>query len=330
MRPVNVYHPDILEQLRGCDGFMWRWIHLGGMFQIAQRLLPVLERELQLAVYPDRDTCWHYDDKVAQAFLLPAVGIPMPKTWVWFDWPAAREWLHTAPYPLVLKLAGGASSANVRLVRSAEEAGMWLDRLFGLGVGNLEPPPRPWSLRRRLRAAAKSLLVGQPLTEAQQHPWPLHRNYVLFQEFLPGNDWDTRVMAIGNRVFGFRRFNRPNDFRASGSHLMDYDPAAISLDFVRLAFLTAQRLRLQCCAMDGLWKEGQAVLTEISYTTAPFVIHDCPGHWELDGDPSTGVLRWVPGHVWPEEAQIEDFLTRLRDRQERSPGCEQPSLHRNT
>ena len=199
---------------------------------------------------------------------------------------------------------------------------MWLDRLFGLGVGNLEPPSRPWSLRRRIRAAAKSLLVGEPLREDERHPWPLHRNYILFQEFLPGNDWDTRIVVIGNRAFGFRRFNRPNDFRASGSGLMGFDPAMIAPEFVRLTFLTAQRLRIQCCVTDGLWKEGQAVLGEISYTTISGVVHTCPGHWELEGDPATGILHWVPGPMWPEEAQIEDFLTRLRDRQQRRPSCE--------
>jgi len=64
---VNVYRADILEQLKGCDGFMWRWAHFGGMGQIARRLLPVVERELGLVVYPDQNTCWHYDDKIAQA-----------------------------------------------------------------------------------------------------------------------------------------------------------------------------------------------------------------------------------------------------------------------
>ena len=28
---INVYRADILEQLKGCDGFMWRWAHFGGM-----------------------------------------------------------------------------------------------------------------------------------------------------------------------------------------------------------------------------------------------------------------------------------------------------------
>jgi hypothetical protein len=59
--------------------------HFGGMSRIARRLLPVIERELKLVVYRNQNTCWHYDDKIAQAYLLEAAGIPVPKTWVWFE-----------------------------------------------------------------------------------------------------------------------------------------------------------------------------------------------------------------------------------------------------
>ena len=60
------------------------------MWHIARRLLPVIERELGLTVYPDQNTCWHYDDKIAQAHLFKVAGIPAPETWVWFDGKAAR------------------------------------------------------------------------------------------------------------------------------------------------------------------------------------------------------------------------------------------------
>ena len=46
VRLVDVYQPDILKQLEGCDGFMWRFVHKSDHLQIARRLLPVIEREL--------------------------------------------------------------------------------------------------------------------------------------------------------------------------------------------------------------------------------------------------------------------------------------------
>jgi len=308
---VNVYRADILEQLKGCDGFMWRWAHFGGMGQIARRLLPVIERELELVVYPDQNTCWHYDDKIAQAHLFRALDIPTPDTWIWFDKAEASDWARKANYPLVIKLCAGASSTNVRLVNSADEAAAWIERLFGQGVYNLTSVSRaPWGWKRRIRAAAKSLLLGEPLNERRSQ-WHLHKNYVLFQEFIPNNEFDTRVNIIGRRAFVFRRYNRPNDFRASGSGNLDTDPKEVNLEAIRLGFRVAEKLGTQSIAIDVIQRGTERVVTELSYTYVMWTVQSCPGHWEMEGQE----LVWKDGHMWPEEAQIQDFLERLETRQ---------------
>lgn len=305
---VNVYRADILEQLKGCDGFMWRWAHFGGMGQIARRLLPVIERELGLVVYPDQNTCWHYDDKIAQAHLFRALDIPTPETWIWFDKAEASDWARKADYPLVIKLYAGASSTNVRLVNSADEAAAWIERLFGQGVYSLASVSRaPWGWKRRIRAAAKSLLLGRPLNEKRSQ-WELHKNYVLFQEFIPDNPYDTRIAIIGNRGFGFRRYNRPNDFRASGSGDKNYDPDKIDHRAVRLGFRVAARLGAHTIFMDILRSGERRLVLEISYTSPS---QQYPGYWELCGQE----LVWRAGPIWGEEAQVQDFLARLETRQ---------------
>lgn len=314
VRWVDVYRPDIIEQLKDCDAFMWRWAHFGGMFQIARRLLPVIERELGIPVYPDQHTCWHYDDKIAQNYLFEAHGIPAPKSWCWFSRSGALDWIQSAEFPLVIKLAGGAGSENVRLVRSRSEATAWIERLFDRGTGSLKDfkEPKPWPFKKRVRATGKALLKGLPPWEPNNIEWPLEKNYVLFQEFLPNNAFDTRVTVIGNRAFAFRRFNRENDFRASGSGLIDYAPDQIDPGFIRLAYQVAEKLSLQSCAIDGLYRHDEPVVGEISYTYVSLAVHDCLGHWKLHGDPETGALTWQSGAMWPEEAQIQDFLQRLQ------------------
>jgi hypothetical protein len=309
---VDVHRPDILEQVAGCNGFMWRWAHFCGMGRIARRLLPVLERNLGMVVYPDQATCWHYDDKVAQAYLLPAAGVPVPRTWVWFDRAGALEWVRSATYPLVLKLAGGAGADNVLLVRDADEASVWIGRLFGRFVLSLDPRQfDPVRMRGRLRRAARIICHGVPETVSASGYDP-QSGYVLFQQFLPDNTHDTRITVIGDRAFGFVRHNRIDDFRASGSGNIDWDPACVNPAFVRLAFDTARQLGTQSCAIDGLWDGARAVVGEVSYTYASWAVQACPGHWKLRGAPMTGDLEWVDGHMWPEEAQVEDFLVRLR------------------
>jgi len=293
VREVDVYRADILEQLRGSTGFMWRHGHLPAMRQVARRLLPVAEEQLGLAVYPDQKTCWHYDDKIAQTYLLQAAGIPMPRTWVWFDRAEAVTWARQAEYPLVIKLWAGAASSNVRLVPDKAEAQHWIERLFDVGVMSLDDPePNRFSL------------IRHALSGIAPAPWEIHRGYVLFQEFLPWNEFDTRVTVIGNRAFGYRRFNRPGDFRASGSGNFDVDPAAIDLETVRMAFDVAHRLGVQSVAIDGLRDGTRRMVAEVSYTYVSWMVQSCHGHWDAE-------MNWHEGRMWPEEAQISDFLSRL-------------------
>jgi len=286
--------------VRGCDGFIWRHGHWTTMVQIAKRVLPVLERELGLVLYPDQRTCWHYDDKIAQKYLFDALGIPAPDTWIhWDDLDATLDWATRAPYPLVLKLATGAASQNVKLVRSFAELEPWIRRLMTTGVHSLDDE-----------------------TCATPHPilWGFHKNYVLLQEFLPDNAFDTRVTVIGRRAFAFRRFNRPGDFRASGSGRVDHDQQAIAEGALRLALEAARRLGAQSLAFDIMRRGNELVIGECSYTYVSWTVHDTPGHWTVDGPPMTGRLEWHPGHVWPEEAQMEDYLQRLQCARARKEG----------
>jgi glutathione synthase/RimK-type ligase-like ATP-grasp enzyme len=306
---VEVQRSDILNQVKDCDGFMWRHRHCQQDRQIARRLLPVLEDKLGLEVYPDQATCWHYDDKISQYYLLAALDIPVPKTYVWFDYDKASQWLKEADYPMVIKLWSGAGSDNVRLVRDQGQAQKCLSQLFRQGVGNMNElfATNPISFYYRMRYSAKMLLKGR----LPSRPCELHKNYILFQQFLKDNPFDTRITIIGNRAFGFRRFNRPGDFRASGSGKLDMDPSKVDLKSVRLAFDSAKKLGSQSLAFDILRQGEKRIIAEVSYTYLSQAVHDCPGHWEVHNNQ----LDWKPGQMWPEEAQIEDFLIRLKEKQ---------------
>ncbi len=316
VRWVDVYRRDIVSQLAGCDGFMWRFGQLHGMWQIARRLLPVLERELGMVVYPSQNACWYFDDKITQIYLYDALQIPMPRTWVWFDHERARAWAADAEYPLVFKLWEGAGSENVRLVSSARDALAWIDLMFADGAYHLPATPRRRaSLVQRSKAAVKAFLKGT-LHSAPRSRWELHKNYALFQEFLPDNPYDTRVTVLGRRAFGFRRWNRDDDFRASGSGKLDWDPNGVDPRLVRLAFETAYKLGAESCAIDFLWdRAGNPVIAEVCYTYASWAIRDCPGHWVLRGDePALSPISWQDGQMWPEEAQVADFITAIETR----------------
>jgi glutathione synthase/RimK-type ligase-like ATP-grasp enzyme len=311
VRTVDAFTPGLARQLDGCHGFMWRFGYDPTSLDAAKRVLAAIEHGMKLPVFPSWRTAWHFEDKVAQAYLLEVAGIPTPQTWVFWRREAALEFCRTARYPLVTKLSLGIQSNNVRLLRDAGEAAQWVDQLFRTGLVSFQdPPPRARAAARGQKQVLRTLL-GRP---APPLPRGIQHGYFLAQEFLPNNEFDTRVTVIGDRAFGFRRFNRPGDFRASGSGRIDWDPAAIDEQTVRLAFRVARTLDTQCVAIDGLRRGEERVVGEISYTFASWAVRDCPGHWVLHGQPESGQLEWTPGHLRPEDAILIDFLRAVRAR----------------
>jgi glutathione synthase/RimK-type ligase-like ATP-grasp enzyme len=310
-RTVDVQNPEFFSQLEEADGFMWWFAHLPYPRNLGMRIIPAIEHAIGIPTFPNRNTIWHFDDKISQAYLLRAAGIPTAKTWIFWDRAKAREFCRTASYPLVLKLASGITSENVRLVRNAAEAEYWIHRLFGNGVVALNRRHRQYAKAAAHHALTdlRWQLTGETPVRSYREP---QRGYLLLQEFLPGNEFDTRVTVIGNRAFAFRRFNRPNDFRASGSGKFDWNPAEVNPAVVRLALRTAHTLGPQSLAVDGLLRDGDPVLVEVNYYYEGWAVEACPGHWELRGDPATGELKWVDGHVPPEDTIFEDFVARLQ------------------
>ncbi len=320
VKPVDLLGDAPLEQVRGCDGVMWHWFHYPHEVRLAALpILRVIEEHLRIPVFPDLATCWHYDDKIAQSYLLEALEIPHPTTWVFWRKSDALAWCAEAKYPVVAKLSGGAGSQNVGLIRNGVEAKAYVERCFS-GSGILFAPSLPLSrllrLRRRLGNAAKRAWSAAAYVFADRFPdlpdstfWMPQKNYALFQEFLPDNQFDTRVTVIGDRAFAFRRMNRPGDFRASGSGSIDHDIGAIDLRCVERAFEAAKKLGSQSMAFDFLFR-GEArepVAAEISYCYADWAVHQCPGHWDR-------AMNWHEGPIWPEEAHVEDFLQRITER----------------
>ena len=236
---------------------MWWFAHLPYPRNFAKRCVQAVEHGLRIPVFPSYRTIWHFDDKIAQQYLLEAAGIPVPSTHVFWTEKSARSFCTDARYPVVIKLTSGITSENVAMLQRREDAEYWIARLFRGGAVSLRRDgfvPRPKTIARRLLHAGRLVLTGAmpPVGERTD----LQKGYLLVQEFLEGNAFDTRITVIGDRAFAFRRFNRPKDFRASGSGLIDWDPAGIEEDAVRLAFRVAHpwarsRLPSTCYAGRG-------------------------------------------------------------------------------
>lgn len=307
---------DFWEKVSKLDLFIYWWSHEHNERQIAMTIMPIIEKEMAITCLPNMKTCNTFNDKIKQDYLLRRHGFPIIPSWIFWDKRKALDWLETATFPFVFKLKGGAGSSNVILVKNKSLARKLIRKMFGSGIksGRI-----PWGTTRwkdfSLKAAVRhwgGTLIRRIRASNTLPGWELHKNYVMFQKFLPNNDYDTRVTTIGDRAFAFRRFNRPNDFRSSGSGRLDYDPNKIDMKFIKKALEVSNAMNFQSMAYDCLYDEkGEAAFCEISYTYVDSAVYNCPGHWDSS-------LNWHEGHFWPQYCQLADAL--------RLPDLKQPEI----
>ncbi|MBN1516147.1 hypothetical protein JXA32_06225 [Candidatus Sumerlaeota bacterium] len=317
-RRVHVNDPNFWNVLPQLDLFILRWVHEDSDRQLAHDLLPIIEHEYGVKCYPNQATCSHYDDKIKQYLLLKKNGYPYVKSFIFWDREKALRWAdEEAEYPVVFKLRGGAGSTCVWLIHSALAAkrlirrmfhrGIHTDRLFSWGSVRLSHL-KIKSEFRRLGGRVHRIMHQRDATPF----WRIHKNYTLFQKFLPNNAYDTRVTVIGGRAFAFRRLVRPNDFRASGSGMIDYDLEKIDLRCVELAQKISREMKFQCMAYDFLMDEDRnPQICEISYTFISKAVRDCSGYWDESMD-------FHEGHYWPEYFHLVDCMQR--------PDLKQPQI----
>lgn len=311
-RMLDANKQEFFEEVAECDAFMWTFTQQVASRHFGRRVVAAVEHGTGIPVFPSWKTVWHFDDKIGQYYLLRAAGIPTPKTWVFWYRRDALNFCRSATYPMVIKLASGIMSQNVQMLQNYGEAEYWVHRMFGDGLVALQKPRIAGlgDARKRARHAVRLLVKGIPPDAAQFTE--IQRSYLLLQEFMPGNEFDTRITVIGNRAFAFRRHNRPGDFRASGSGRIDWDYTKIDPQLLRLAFQAKRKLGSQSLAVDGMYRDGEPVIVEISYIYDTWAVEACPGHWEIDDDdPDATELRWVEGRMWPEHAILDDFLDLL-------------------
>jgi len=308
---VNCYDSSIIQQLSDCDGLMWHWSHEDYRAQnFARQLIFSLEKK-DFKIYPSFNTCFHFDDKVGQKYLFEAIDAPLVSTFIFYDKNDALEWVNKATFPKVFKLRGGAGSSNVKLIKNKKVAVSAVNKAFGSGFPLIDSfsdiKQRLWILRRDKNLKSFYMFLKgiirlffhtkkKVLLQRQQ-------GYVYFQEFIPNNIFDDRIVVIGNKALAIRRFNRKNDFRASGSGIIKYDNHLFNVNSIKIAFDVANKINSQSIAFDFVYdNEGKPLLVEMSYGFAQGSAYDdCPGYWDSD-------LIWHDDNVDPQRYIIEDFL----------------------
>lgn len=305
---VNCYDNDIINQLDDCEGLMWHF-HQSDPKDVlfAKQLLYSLEMTGK-KVFPNFHTCWHFDDKVGQKYLLEAVNAPMVPSYVFYDEQRALQWIKETDFPKVFKLRRGAASAHVKLVTNEFEAKKLIKKAFGRGfsqynkLANLHERWQKYQKDKMdLWGVMKGVLRLGKTTGFARIVGP-ERGYIYFQDFIPENDFDIRVIVIDGRAFAIKRLVRQDDFRASGSGKAEYEKHHFDLKTIGLSLDIAEKIQSQCLSIDYIYQNGTPLIVEVSYGFPPAgFIEDCTGYWDSN-------LEWHEGSFNPYGWMVQNLI----------------------
>jgi glutathione synthase/RimK-type ligase-like ATP-grasp enzyme len=253
------------DRIVECDFFIFQWTQRDYYRQIAQTILPIIENQLKIKCFPNHLSSWIYDDKIRQYFLLKLHGFPAIKSWIFYDIDQALNFINRAEFPLVFKLRSGAGSIMVKLLKDKKAAKNFARLMFQDGVNYDHGLPGRYFdyIKRKETLRLLRIKLGQLRREVSEgrkyfdEDWFLHKNYLFLQEYMPDNQYDTRVVIIGKQAFAFQRRNFANDFRASGSGENIYEPRHIDLKFVEVAFQVSKHFGFNSMAYDFLYDKDK-------------------------------------------------------------------------
>jgi len=308
---VNCYNNNIISDLDDCDALMWHFHQANSKDVLfAKQLL----YSLQMAgkkVFPDFNTCWHFDDKVGQKYLLEAIGAPLVPSYVFYDKSEALEWVNQAEFPKVFKLRRGAGSSHVKLVKDKRTAKSIIRKAFAKGFSQYDAVSNLKERWRKFRQGDVSMVTVAKGIARLAYTTDFDRitgrekGYVYFQDFIPNNKFDIRVIVINKRAFAIKRKVRKNDFRASGSGIVSYDKVFFNKELIKLSFDVSLKIRSQCLAIDYVLDCENPRIVEISYGFVKEVYYDCEGYWDVN-------LNWHRGEFNAQSWMVDDLVENIK------------------
>lgn len=287
---IDCYKEGILEKIKSFDCLLWHFANYSYTdMNFARSILNACQK-LGIKVFPDMNTSWHFDDKVAESFLLHAIGASIPDYHIFFNLQECADWLlNSASYPLVAKLRCGSGSNNVKLISNKEEGLRYARIMFRNGLANI--PNTMLKVSSNIRSVKSLAMLTKRLkkipfyiqTRRDAKLLPRERNYVYFQEFIENDGYDIRIKVVnGTKATYLIRRNRKDDFRASGGGDSFYDRSLVHDDILEIAFFASKALKMQTVAFDIILdrKDGKPKILEMSYGFPNDTAIKAGGYWD--------------------------------------------------
>lgn len=275
------------------DIVVWNYSQYSAGEMLFARSILLALKAAGCRVFPDSVDSDHFDDKVAQAYLLRALGLQTPRNYPLHSQDAVEQWIsEIGTFPVVAKLRTGAGASNVQLMHNSRELCSYTKQMFGKGFNS-----RPSAIFKIKSNIASARSFEEFLRRLKRAPefffsWrsasglPRERGYVYLQEFVPGVDYDLKVAVVGDRLSFVARSVRPRDFRASGGGDLFYDRSLVDRALIDTAFHAADAMGSDCMGFDMVTdsRSRKPVILEVSYGFSHIAQIGLQGHYDRNGD----------------------------------------------
>ena len=237
-------------------------------------------------IYPSLQEIYLYENKKLLKDWLVAKEIKHPKTFVSFDFNDVDEYIRLKNnYPIVAKTNIGASGNGVVVLKTIEEAKIYVKNVFGRGIKSKSGPK--W-FKGNLIKKIKKLITNRKFISQRMKEYSMSRNeiqkdFVFFQEFIP-HEFEWRCVIIGDSFFAHKKVAVNNI--SSGKLIKDYNNIPIKLLDYLLEF--SEKTRLNSLALDLFESDGDYLVNEIQCffgQSDPYqmLVNDKPGRYQFNG-----------------------------------------------
>lgn len=242
----------------------------------------LLEKKMNKVCLPSFNELWSYEDKINCHYLYKHFQLPEIPTYIFFNKDEAINFIEKADYPIISKLTCGSSSLGTFKINNKRHAKKLVKEVFS-NAGR-----------------------------ATYWPYLQQHGYVYFQDFIPDCRYDLRVIVVGNKLFGYYRYPKKNDYRASGSGIyrkFEIEPRALDL-----AWEVKQKFNNRFLATDFLFSEkhNSYFIIESSFfigidTCEQLIVDGVPGFYEKTSSGYT----FKPGKYWLQELLLNEVFSNL-------------------
>lgn len=289
---INPYENGVIKKLMEFDIILWHYSNYSFKDMLMAKNILFTMEEHGKKVFPSFKDAWHFDDKLAETYLLESISAPIPKSYYYYDSKSLEADINNLSFPIIAKLRNGSGSHNVKMIKSKEELRGYAKKMFTSGLSsapsllykassNIKSSK---SLKTFINRAKRIPEFLRSLSNAKK--FNIERGYVYLQEFVPNDGYDIKVAVVGDKLSYFCRSVRKGEFRASGGGDFYYDRSKVTKNVIDSAFKTSDDLGFKCMGYDYVVdsKTGEGKIIEISYGFSHHAVLGANGYFDRNGE----------------------------------------------